>query len=70
MITFLSILGVITFLVGAYFMGNFLLDTFDENLTEQIMSTLFGVLTWLAIFAIVSLCWLTYDTIRIVLCNC
>lgn len=52
MITLLTILGFSIFLMGAYFMGNFMLDTFDDDIQDRIMSSIYGVLCW-AVIAVV-----------------
>jgi drug/metabolite transporter (DMT)-like permease len=57
MITFLSILGILIFLAGAYFMGNFFLDTFDHDLRERIMASLYGVLCWFGVGVVAAICY-------------
>jgi len=43
-ITILSVFAVIGFVALCYFIGNFLLGTFDEGLREQVISTGTGFL--------------------------
>ena len=47
----LTILITIIFFGGAYFMGNYLLDTFSDGIVRQIMSSLFGLQAWIVIIA-------------------
>jgi hypothetical protein len=56
----LGILGIIVFLLGCYFMGNAVLKTFNEPLPDRIMASLFGILLWFAIAAVVLICWAIY----------
>ena len=45
----LTILGIVIFFGGAYLMGNYLLDTFNDNIPDQIMGTLLGIMAWLLV---------------------
>jgi len=56
MITILSILGVLVFIAGAYFMGNAVLKTFYDSWAEQLMSSLYGVLLWFGIGVVGLIC--------------
>lgn len=56
MITTLSILGIIVFIGGAYFMGNKVLDTLSDDWREQIMSTIYGFLMWILILLVAVMC--------------
>ena len=55
----LTILGTIIFFGGAYFMGNYILDTFNDDIVEQIMSSVYGILLWAGIGLIaLIICWI------------
>ena len=60
MVIALTIIGILIFFGGAYFMGNFILGTFDEDIIERIMSSFIGVLCWLIICAIFIICSFIY----------
>jgi len=60
MITFFTTLAIIVFFGGAYFMGNSVLNTFDEDWIEQLMSSLYGIICWLAIACLIFLCCLMF----------
>ncbi len=60
MVIVLTIIGILIFFGGAYFMGNFILGTFDEDIIERIMSSLIGVLCWFVICAISIICLVIY----------
>jgi uncharacterized BrkB/YihY/UPF0761 family membrane protein len=55
MVISLSILLTIIFIFGCYYMGNKLLDTFDDHWTEQIMSSIYGIFCWAIILVIILL---------------
>jgi hypothetical protein len=57
MIPLLSILAILIFLGGAYFMGNFFLDSFDNDLRERIMASLYGVLCWVGVGLVAAICY-------------
>jgi len=42
-------LAIIFVLVSSYFMGNWLLDTYKENIRERMLSSIFGVSIWATI---------------------
>ena len=56
----LTILGTIIFFGGAYFMGNYALNTFNEDLFKQIVSSLFGIMLWGIIAMIASIIYCIY----------
>lgn len=56
----LGILGVIIFITGAYFIGNKILNTFDEDWIEQLISTAYGFLVWFLIAAVITACYFIY----------
>jgi hypothetical protein len=60
MATFIGILAVIAFLASCYFMGNFILKSFNEPLVDRLVSALYGILMWAAIAAIVLICAIIY----------
>jgi len=60
----LTILGTIFVICGAYFMGNYVLDTFNDNLVEQIMSSLFGMLLWGCIISFIVIIYGIYRGIE------
>jgi hypothetical protein len=60
MITLLTILACLIFVGGAYFMGNFVSDTFKDDIQERVISTLYGVLLWGGIGIIGVICYLIY----------
>jgi len=50
----LSIIAVIVFWFGAYFMGNLVLDTFSKPFFwDGFMSTLYGIVCWLMVGVII-----------------
>ena len=54
--TVITIIGILIFLGGAYFMGNLIIGTFDEHIIERIMSSLVGVLCWIVIVSRFTIC--------------
>ena len=58
-----GVLAVMVFIVGSYYLGNKSLDTFDENIVERIMASLFGFLIWIAIGAVAYISYLIYITV-------
>ena len=56
----ITIICIIIFLLGSYFMGNLFLDGFDDDWREQIINSLFGVLFCIAIIAIIMICYSIY----------
>jgi len=69
MITILSILGIVIFFVGAYFMGNAVLRTFHDNFIEQLMSSLYGILLWVGVGIVGLICVGIYIGVRTLLLN-
>jgi uncharacterized membrane protein required for colicin V production len=57
----LTFLCVIIFFVGAYYMGNFLLDELDGDIVDRVMGTLYGCLCWFAIILLGVLFWGVYQ---------
>ena len=51
----LTIFFSIILFVGAYFMGNYMNDSFDDNFPRQLEGTVFGILLWclIGIFALI-----------------
>ena len=52
----LSILGVIVFLAGSYFMGNAFGNTFNSDLVEKLLASFVGMFLWIAIGIVLFLC--------------
>jgi len=67
MITLLTILVCLIFVVGAYFMGNFVLGTLQSDIRERIMSTVYGILLWGVIGVIGVICHIIYSGISYLL---
>ena len=63
MIILLTILACIGFFAGAYYMGNWALDTQKDNLKERIMSTLFGIICWIMVGICIGICVFIYSVI-------
>ena len=63
----LTIIGMIIFLGGAYFMGNKILNTFDEDIGEQIVATIAGMFIWTIILVIFAIAVKMYEVIPIFL---
>ncbi len=51
----LAILITTVFLVGAYYMGNYMLYNPEKTIQDQIVATFFGVLCWIVLGGIVLL---------------
>jgi hypothetical protein len=64
MIAFLSIIAILIFLGGAYFMGNYFLKSFDADLGQKIFAVLFGILLWFAIGCVIGICFLIVNGIQ------
>ncbi len=69
MITILSILGIVIFIVGAYFMGNAVLKTFYDDFVEQLMASIYGILLWIGVGVVILLCFGVYIGVRMLLLN-
>jgi hypothetical protein len=67
MVVLLTILGCIIFIIGAYFMGNFMLQTFDDELRERVMSSIFGIFCWLGVAVICVIFFAIYSGISYLL---
>ena len=65
----LSILGVLVFIAGAYFMGNAVLETFYDSWIEQLMSSLYGILLWVGIGIVGLICVGIYVGVQTLLLN-
>ena len=48
----LTILGIAIFALGSYFMGNYVLNTFNSKWRQKIGSSFFGILLWYVVFVI------------------
>jgi hypothetical protein len=46
MIILLTILGCAIFLIGAYYMGNFVMSSFSDSFQTRIVHTAYGILCW------------------------
>jgi len=56
----ITIILIIIFLGGAYYMGNWISDGFNDEPREKIINSLLGVLCWCVMGAIVLLCCAFY----------
>jgi hypothetical protein len=70
MVAILTFIGIAIFFVGAYYMGNGVLHTFDEDLEERIINTLFGILCWFGIAACLAICFLIYWMVSCLVLHC
>ena len=52
----LTVLAIIIFIAGCYYMGNFVLDSFHDDIIERLLASLYGVLCWCAIAVVVVIC--------------
>lgn len=67
MITFLAILTVVVFLVGAYFIGKLCVG--DEPSDNLFTKTGFGIMVFGALYAVFVFCYLIFDLVTRFLTN-
>lgn len=48
----LTLLFSFIFFGGAYLMGNYMLNTFDESVSDQIMGSLAGIICWMILVVV------------------
>jgi hypothetical protein len=55
------------FFVSCYYMGNWVLGSLDGELKERIVNSLFGILCWCGIAAVVIICVAVYEGVSHIL---
>jgi len=63
----LTILAVIVFFVGAYYMGNLAMDDFDEDIYTRSINIGLGMLIWMLLLCLFMLFVVVYHYIGIAL---
>lgn len=55
-----SIAAIIFFLVSSYFLGNYFLNSFEDELRDRLVASIFGIMVWFGIAVIAGICYLIY----------